>query len=748
VCDQLELRRQRRLLDAEKATLDRFVRFFDLSLDLLCTADETLHFRDLNPKWEATLGWTLDELRSRPFIEFVHPDDLEATIREAGRLLRDSTITVDFENRYRHKRGHWVPLSWVAAVKGSTFFATARDMTTHRAREAELASTGTRLRTIIDTAVDAIITIDDRGAIRQVNPAVTRLFGYEPEELKNQNVSLLLPSPDREQDDGYLASDQRTGEKRLIGVGRDVTALRKDGTSFSAELSLGEFHIEGDRFFTGILRDISERKRLERLQSEFVSTVSHELRTPLTSIRGSLGLVANGLAGEITASAKEYIDIALSNSDRLIRLINDILDMEKMQSGRMKFQMKAVDLNAAVNAAMAANEAFATAHGTWIVRLDDGASGEVVADEDRLAQVLTNLLSNAAKFSSRGDTIEVSVSQVCEHMRVTIRDYGPGVPEEFRSRIFQRFAQADGSSSRQKGGTGLGLSICKAIIERMRGRIDFEPAPGRGTCFFFELPRVAPLGELDRPHSDGRPTVLVCETDPDGASMLCGVLASAGLETHVAPTVERARQLMSSHRYAAVTLDLMLADGDGTVLIHDIRANKTLRRVPILVVSAMGRREARDHLGSAVASVADIVEKPFEPTRLLEVVAAAVSARQIVAPRILHVEDDPDLQRIVGRLLPADWTVVLASTLAEAREQVHRTAFDLVLLDLSLPDGGGEGLIDHVGQAQVIIFSASEASPALAQRVSAALVKSRVTELELRTLMTELLTEPVAGVRS
>ncbi len=596
-----------------------------------------------------------------------------------------------------------------------------------RLRESEARS-----RSIIESAVDGVVIIDDHGHIDHTNPAVERLFGYPAAELRGRHIDVLMHSTERAQGNEELTHDSATFERLKRGGTREVTGLRKDGSPFEGELTVSQFRIEERTYFTGVVRDISDRKRIERLQSEFISTVSHELRTPLTSIRGALGLVAGGVTGELPNEAREYLDIAMSNSDRLVRLINDILDIEKMQSGNMEFRLRSTDLGDAIRACIAANDAFASAHRVKLQLSPDVPSGEVLVDPDRLAQVITNLISNAAKFSPPDGVVEVSVERRGAQLRVNIRDHGPGIPQEFRSRIFQRFAQADASSTRQKGGTGLGLSISKAIIEKMHGQIGFEPAAEGGTVFFFELPWLHPVASIEVEH-DG-PCVLVCEDDPGVSRVLSKLLNSAGYRVHVAPTLERARRLLALHRYQVITLDVMLADGDGTELIGEVRAAETTRLTPIVVVSG-----SLGSLGQAAVMVSDVVHKPFDEMRLLTAVQNAVASCRSDNPRLLHVEDDLDICRIVKRTLPPEWTVVAAESVQAAKKALSDSAFDVVLLDLSLPDGNGQELIGLVGHAQVIIFSAMDASTELARRVAAALVKSRSNPIDVRDTIISLI---------
>ena len=600
-----------------------------------------------------------------------------------------------------------------------------------RQRAASLAESEVRLRAIVGTANEPILTFDAQGTIESSNPATEATFGYSSAELAGRAVQALLPGTDLAWRD--LLPEQDSPDDELTGSRQEVTAVRRDGSTFPAELSLSEMEIAGETMFTAIVRDVSERRRVEEMQSQFVSTVSHELRTPLTSIRGALGLIAAGVTGELPPEAREYLEIAVSNCERLVRLVNDILDTEKMQQGKLEFALETVPLGQTLPAIIGASEGLAQQGNVELVLLGEIPPGEVLVDVDRLGQVMANLLANGVKFSPPGGRLEVSVEVLSRKFRVSIRDHGPGIPEEFRDRVFQRFAQADSSPTRKKGGTGLGLSISKLLIEHMRGTIGFASAEGQGTVFFIELPYLPPIG-ASQPESSEGPLVLVCEDDPDLAYSLAGLLRSRGFAVHLAPTLERARRLLSNNTYAAVTLDLVLADGLGSDLIHELRAAEATRLTPIIVVTGSDRR-----LGSAAVLVTDVIQKPFAEERLLGSLHNAVALSGSVCPRLLHVEDDPDIRKIFRRALPEGWSVAGAETIAAAKALLREQTFDVVVLDLSLPDGGGEELIDCVGEAQVILFSASEAPRATAERVSAAMVKSRADAGQVRDLIVSLI---------
>ena len=386
------------------------------------------------------------------------------------------------------------------------------------------------------------------------------------------------------------------------------------------------------------LTDVSEEKRLARLKNDFVSTVSHELRTPLTSIRGSLGLIEGGVAGVLPEKAKSLVSVARNNCERLIRLINDILDIEKIEAGKIDFDMKPLELMAIVTQSLADNEGYARSHQCSFALTSEVKGATVTGDRDRLLQVVANLLSNAAKYSPPGSRVTVSVTasvgKAGGRLRVEISDNGPGIPREFRNRIFQKFSQADSSDTRKKGGSGLGLSIAKAIVEYHGGEIGFDTAtaeeaaegpPARetsGTTFWFDLP-----------------VLRVYQADEDSARKL----------------------------------------------------------------------------------ISDLAARP----------GVAGDSR----PTVLHVEDDAGLRSVVAVLLEPFARTEPAATLAEAHEKIAAQSFDLVLLDIALPDGSGWDLFEKMRekspQPPVIVFSGSSVGQERLAEVDGALLKAHSTEEQL-----------------
>jgi PAS domain S-box-containing protein len=343
--------------------------------------------------------------------------------------------------------------------------------------------------------------IDSGGKIAVVNAEAEQMFGYRSHELVGRPVDMLVPERQRPQYVRLLQQLSIRSDGRRAGLGRDLLGLRKDGSEFPVEIGLNPLRTREGPMVLGVVVDITQRKQMERLKDEFVSTVSHELRTPLTSIAASLGLLSGATQYNLPATAKRLIAIAHSNSERLVRLINDILDVEKIESGNVSFDLERVEVVTLVEQTIEANRAFADGCGVRL-HLDGSGPREVRADPDRLMQVVTNLLSNAIRFSPRAAEVVVSVVSRSERVRISVRDHGPGIPESFRPHVFERFAQADATAAQPKGGSGLGLSIVKQIVLRLGGEVGFLDAPGGGTIFYVDLPALGTADQRDGERRD------------------------------------------------------------------------------------------------------------------------------------------------------------------------------------------------------------------------------------------------------
>jgi PAS domain S-box-containing protein len=322
-----------------------------------------------------------------------------------------------------------------------------------------------------------------------VNRGATEQVGYDEAALLQMHPYDIKPTMSEAQFRDMIAPLLR-GERETLNF--ETLHRHCDGVDIPVEIMLQYVAPAGEQArFVAVVRDISERREVERLKSQFVSTVSHELRTPLTAIRGALGLLAGGVAGGLPEKAQELIGLANQNTTRLLALISDLLDMEKIEQGRLEFEMRSYAAMALVAQALATNRSYAEHYGVRYQLVATAPDAWLNVDANRMQQVLANLLSNAAKFSPPGAPVDVAVTAMGDWIRIAVADRGPGIPLAFQPKVFQRFAQADASDSRQKGGTGLGLAITRSIVEHMGGVIHFETGPGQGTTFYVDFPACA-----------------------------------------------------------------------------------------------------------------------------------------------------------------------------------------------------------------------------------------------------------------
>lgn len=358
-----------------------------------------------------------------------------------------------------------------------------RELVEHQRTGEVLRASEARSRAIFDHMIGGLITLDRNSRIESVNPAAERIFGYSEGELVGQSVALILAdAPAPPADPGPFL---RRTHRAAIGRVTEAQGRRKNGEVFPFEVALFRFEDPAGERFAANIQDISERREVDRLKSEFVATVSHELRTPLTSIRGSLGLLVAGVTGELTPQGRELVRLAERNAVRLTALINDILDFERLDSGKVTMQFAAADLQGLVEQSFESVRAVADEQGISLASCATRA--QVWADADRIVQVLVNLLSNAIKFSGAGREVRVWAEDQGSRVRIFVKDQGRGIPATHRQRIFERFFQVEDSDKRDQAGTGLGLAICKAIIEHHGGRIGVESEIGVGSTFWFEL---------------------------------------------------------------------------------------------------------------------------------------------------------------------------------------------------------------------------------------------------------------------
>lgn len=409
--------------------------------------------------------------------------DAEAYFRNS--LNRVGTARIYMETKLVD--GRWVAIR-ESKTKSGGLVTVRTDITGRKQAEEALRISEKRTRAVVDNIIDGIITFDDTGIIRSVNPAAQRIFDYTSDTMIGQPVSMLVPETPNSTLSSRQGNDLTATSKRFTGKTQELEGRRANGVHFPLELAVSEMDTHQGSLFVGIFRDISDRKEMDRLKREFVSTVSHELRTPLTAIQGALGLISGGAAGAVSGNAAALITIAEKNSKRLNNLVNDILDMEKIESGKIEYQFVDVALDRLVEQSIADNKPYGEKFRVNFRFVGAPSDTKVFADPARLQQVMANLLSNAAKFSLPESVVEVKAERNGSTARVSVIDYGSGIPESFTDRIFEKFSQADSSNKRTQGGTGLGLSISRAIIEQHNGSIGFDADRKDGATFYFDLP--------------------------------------------------------------------------------------------------------------------------------------------------------------------------------------------------------------------------------------------------------------------
>jgi len=464
-----------------------FEDFFDNSLDLLCIAGTDGYFKRINPAFEHVLGWPQDELLKHPFLDFIHPDDVEPTLHEIDRLASGQP-TISFENRYRCADGSYRHLRWMAHPDPKTglLYAIARD-------ETELRRAQERFRLALESSPAAMIMVDDTGTIVMVNHATEELFGYDASELLQQKIELLLPERYRGSHESLRAAFTREPRARPMGDGLDLSALRKDGTEFPVEIGINPTRSAEGTLVLASIMDLSERRRakqeLERSNAElqhFAHVASHDLQEPLRMVAGYTELLDRRYGDRLDDEARQFIRYAVEGSTRMQELIQGLLAYSRVQLRGNDFE--SLDVSEAVEWARSNLE---TAITESAAQIQSGDLPAVRADRMQLGQLFQNLIANAIKF--RGDRppqVEIEAARENGHWRFAVRDNGIGMEEEYRERVFDIFQRLHPRERYE--GSGIGLAVCRRIAERHGGRIWLESEPGEGTTFFFTIPADGP----------------------------------------------------------------------------------------------------------------------------------------------------------------------------------------------------------------------------------------------------------------
>lgn len=689
-------------------------------------------WRTGRPVWLADLSSAEPTPRTQAALRNQMVSAWAAPVRVGNRVI----AVLEFYSHLRLRETHeaLAAIETVAASLGQ-MLARSRE----RGRAEELSR---QQEILLNSVADGICGIDRRGVVSFANPAAGRLLGAA--------IPRLSATPIHEVVHGHAPAAHQCGEEcplrraitRQVASAGEDTFYRADGTPFPVEYFFTPI-LEQGRFSGSVLsfRDISQRYALDRLKDEFISTVSHELRTPLTSIRGALGLLSSGILGQINDKAANLLRIATTNSDRLVRLINDILDLERIQSGREPITFRSLPLSDVVRQAMDGMQPVADAAGVQL--LHDTTPVEIVGDPDRLLQVLTNLLSNAVKFSPQGSSVSVVTRPGATGVTLSIIDQGRGIPADKLEAIFGRFQQVDASDSRQKGGSGLGLAICRSIIGQHSGRVWAERNPVRGSTFRMFLPYKPAPPALTPNEMVGQGTVLLADSNRVTRPLLAGKLARHGYHVVEAATVE---QTISASRdgVEAILLDTALDGMNGWEILPLLRRMDPEHHVPIVILSVAGQGAAElpDHPDGWV-------KKPVQEDALLNELARVLCGPGEKA-RILIIEDDRDLAAIIASVFARDSIEVrTAHTRQAALDACFSFQPQLLVLDIGLPDGDGFNVVDwlrqheHLANLPLVVYSGRDLDPAERKHLVLGpthfLTKARVQPQQLEALILTLL---------
>lgn len=536
-------------------------------------------------------------------------------------------------------------------------------------RTTQLRSLASERERTLESVADGIYGVDLEGQVTFINAAAAHTLGASAADLVGHEAHATFHTP-AENDTAHLP--EHCHITRALHHGITATAeqdvyRRLDGKDVPVEVTTSPLRNDGTiRGAVVAFRDVTERREMERIKDEFVSVVSHELRTPLTAIRGALGLLDSGALDGSPEQAARMARIALTSSERLSRLVDDILDMERLDAGTTRLELAEHRVNRLV--AVAVDQVSVLAEEAGVVVLPTGSQEVVRADGERIVQTLTNLLGNAVKYSPRGSTVRVTAAPVGDLVELRVDDEGRGIPPDKLEAVFGRFEQVDASDTRERGGSGLGLAIARSIVERHGGRLwAMSEGDGRGSSFRFTLRRVAPRaarGATRRQDGTFATTRVVVVVDDDSkvVDVLRTVLEGRGYDVVAVTDVQTALADIGAEHPSAIVLDLAIPGTSGA--------------------------EALTRL---------IRQRPHQN-------------------RVLIVEDDGDLRRVVATVLErGGLTVAQASSVAEARDAIARgDEPDLVVLDLVLPGGSGHELVADLrrdGQLRripLVVYSAAE----------------------------------------
>ena len=625
----------------------------------------------------------------------------------------------ELSNEYQARRdlGEEVPVALSLSVLGDSggvnYLINLIDLRARKGAEE-------RFRLVVEASPNAIVLIDENGCIAMVNRQTEQLFGYDREALLAQPVEILLPTALRSSHVPMRQDYQRNPEPRRMGNNRELFGLHRDGRQIPLEVGLSPIRGSEDALVQAVIIDISERKAAEqrlrdqaeqlilanRYKSEFLANMSHELRTPLNSILILSDQLRLNSAGNLTEKQAKHADIVHRAGSDLLQLINDVLDLAKVESGRMQLKLEPLSMQDILVELDASLRPMAEIKGLRLhTQLEAGVPRVIHADRIRLQQILRNLLSNALKFTEHG---EVSLTVSCasgepeeghELLNFSVRDSGIGIPAEQHEQIFQAFQQIDGSTSRRFGGTGLGLAITRQLVLAMDGEINLQSTLGEGSCFTVLLPvRVVAQTQVesavDAPQRSGEgPAVLIVEDDVNFAAVLAEEAHAHGFASVHCRSGVQALNLLQSECFSAVILDILLPDISGWQLFRRLRSQASHRITPVHIISCVPQPVDWNDDGTRY------LVKPIQRADLEQVFVDLQQLAPSPAQRLLLVEDvEVEREHYREHLQQLGFDVQACARADEAQRAYASGVFSALVIDLDLPDQDGFELLETLNR--------------------------------------------------
>jgi PAS domain S-box-containing protein len=633
------LLQQRQAEAARRESAARFRAIFEHAAISIALAGTDGRLIDTNPAMQKLLGYQRAELQGRTFMEFAHADDLKADWHLFQDLASGKREYYEAEERYYRRDGSIVwghmTVSMVRDATGQPQFllAMGENITERKYAEAELArqlheakAARSETRAILDATGEAMLLIADDGRVLTANRQCEAFFGLAQQTLGGQNVAGLRPAFQRIFGDpaiiDSLAARIADGDGRFRQDLVQQWPERRELEVSSTAVPETDGRLLGRLF---AFRDVTRERAVDRMKSEFVALVSHELRTPLTSIKGYVDLLIAGEVGELDPQQREFLGIVSSNADRLVALIGNLLDISRMESGKVEITRAPIDLLRLLTTCAATFRPQIEQKRQRLTLEGDAVLPPVSGDADRVLQIITNLVSNAHKYTPLGGHITVTARHEGTMVRVSVRDTGVGMSAEEQAQLFTRFFRGKGRAAQDAGGTGLGLVIVRSLVDLHGGELRVTSAPGEGTTITFTLPVIAgeelPAFHAPRVSAGGR--VLVVDDEPDIAQLFARYLDRAGYRVQLAASATEALRLARAEQPDLIILDLLLPQTDGFTALEWLKLDPSTAAIPVLLLSIL-EDDGRGRLLGAV----DYLTKPVQEPTLLAHVARALTAER------------------------------------------------------------------------------------------------------------------------